>query len=75
MVRYRAALLLTVMLAAGCASMDTVMSSWVARSIDGVTATWGAPESRMIELMGELHILGALIVLTSTGFTNADNPS
>lgn len=47
MVRYRATLLLTVALMTGCASMDTVMSSWVGRSIDDVTATWGVPESRI----------------------------
>ncbi len=41
MVRYRATLLLAVVLMAGCASMDTVMGSWVGRSIDDVTATWG----------------------------------
>lgn len=31
----------------GCASMQTVMKSWVGKPIDDVTASWGAPESKM----------------------------
>ncbi|BFU90867.1 MAG: hypothetical protein NTAFB01_20540 [Nitrospira sp.] len=47
MVTFRTTVLLAVVLMAGCASMDTAMSSWVSRSIDDMTATWGAPESKM----------------------------
>lgn len=40
-------LLVVVVLMTGCASMDTVMSSWVGRPIDDVSSAWGAPESKM----------------------------
>ena len=38
-------MLLVVFTLAGCASMETVMDSWTGKSIDDVTAMWGAPES------------------------------
>jgi len=31
----------------GCVTLKTAMKSWVGKSIDDVTAAWGAPESRM----------------------------
>ena len=31
----------------GCASMGTVMKSWVGHPIDDVVSAWGAPDSRM----------------------------
>lgn len=41
-------LLLTAIIVVGaCASIDSTMGSWVGRSIDDVTANWGAPESMM----------------------------
>ena len=41
------ALLFATLVIAGCTSMDTVMQSWVGNHIDDVTASWGAPESRI----------------------------
>lgn len=32
---------------AGCTTMGSVMKSWVNSNIDDVTASWGAPESRI----------------------------
>jgi uncharacterized lipoprotein YehR (DUF1307 family) len=31
----------------GCTTLDTVMDSWEGSSIDDLTASWGAPSSRM----------------------------
>jgi hypothetical protein len=45
--RHFATMLLSFALLAGCASMNSVMSFWEGRSIDDVTAAWGAPESRI----------------------------
>ncbi len=47
MARYLTTILLAVVFIVGCASMDTSMGSWVGRSIDDVTAAWGAPESQI----------------------------
>lgn len=47
MIRFCATMLLAVALLSGCASMESVMSSWMGSSIDDVTAAWGAPESRI----------------------------
>jgi len=47
MTRYCTPMLLAVAFMVGCASMNTVMSSWEGRSIDDVTAAWGAPELRI----------------------------
>ena len=40
-------ILLAVAVLTGCTTMSTIMSSWVGDSIDDVTASWGAPESRI----------------------------
>ena len=47
MSRYRITLLLAAVIISGCASMDSVMSAYEGRSIDDVTAKWGAPDSRI----------------------------
>ncbi len=39
--------LVFVVLMSGCVSMESVMTSWMGGSIDDVTASWGAPDSRI----------------------------
>lgn len=43
----RLSILFTFIVLAGCTSMQTVMSSWVGKSIDDATASWGSPTSRI----------------------------
>ena len=45
MTRNFAVLSLVYVLITGCTTMNTAMGSWQGRSIDDVTAAWGAPES------------------------------
>jgi hypothetical protein len=40
-------LALVFILLVGCTTMESVMKSWVGNNIDNVTASWGAPESRI----------------------------
>jgi hypothetical protein len=76
MVRYCATLLFAIALMAGCASMDSVMSSWVGRSIDDVTAAWGAPESKMSRADGGATYTWTTFSSNQYGVRhNADKPS
>ena len=47
MVRYCMIIMFSIVILSGCVSMDTRMASWVGDSIDDLTASWGAPDSRI----------------------------
>lgn len=43
----RIVLVLISLALSGCTTMDSVMASWEGHNIDDLTASWGAPTSRM----------------------------
>jgi hypothetical protein len=47
MTKIRILTLAIVIFLTACTSMDTVMASWTGNTIDDLTASWGAPSSRI----------------------------
>jgi hypothetical protein len=51
--KYRTTMLLTLAFMTGCVStMQSEMSQWEGKTIDDVSAAWGAPESTMLRSDG-----------------------